>query len=118
MMVSVDNLILAFSIHYVADFLVQTQWQAENKSKNMTALVRHVASYSLCFAPFMYIMPQNGVQFFLANALFHFMTDFITSKASSSAYKEGNMKAFWGVIGFDQLIHHVTIMLLLAGFTK
>jgi ribosomal silencing factor RsfS len=61
---------------------------------------------------------QNGVQFFLVNALLHFITDFFTSKASSSAYKEGNMKAFWGVIGFDQLIHHVTIMLLFVGFAK
>lgn len=31
--------------HFIADFIVQTREQAENKSKNLEALSRHILSY-------------------------------------------------------------------------
>lgn len=39
------------AIHGVADYWVQTDWQAKNKSKNWKALWTHVLTYSLCFVP-------------------------------------------------------------------
>jgi hypothetical protein len=32
-------------VHFVADFVVQTRWQTENKSKDWGALVSHVGTY-------------------------------------------------------------------------
>lgn len=40
-----------FVIHGIADYWVQTDWQAQNKSKNWIALWTHVYTYSLCFIP-------------------------------------------------------------------
>lgn len=40
-----------FVAHGIADYWVQTDWQAQNKSKNPVALWRHVLTYSLTFAP-------------------------------------------------------------------
>ena len=38
-----------FVAHGIADYWVQTDWQAQNKSKNHVALARHVGTYCLTF---------------------------------------------------------------------
>ena len=40
-----------FVAHGIADYWVQTDWQAQNKSKSGNALGRHVTTYSLTFIP-------------------------------------------------------------------
>lgn len=37
------------AVHGVADYWVQTDWQAQNKSKNWRALANHALTYGLCF---------------------------------------------------------------------
>jgi hypothetical protein len=37
--------------HGIADYWLQTDWQAQNKAKNWTALLNHVFSYSIAFIP-------------------------------------------------------------------
>lgn len=115
MMISVGTLCFALATHYVADFIVQTEWQAQNKSSNINALLRHVATYGLCFTPFLFIL-LNGVLFVLSNVLLHFITDFFTSRASTAVHKSGDTRTFFQFIGFDQLIHQVTLVLLLVQF--
>ena len=39
-----DKLLVA---HLVGDWLLQTEWQALNKSKNYRALLSHISTYSL-----------------------------------------------------------------------
>src|SRR5258705_12177595 len=36
--------------HWIADFVMQTHWQATNKSKNNIALSHHVLVYTACLA--------------------------------------------------------------------
>ena len=36
--------------HFIADFLLQTDWQAKNKSSNFEALASHVTVYSFTIA--------------------------------------------------------------------
>jgi hypothetical protein len=43
------------------------------------------------------------------NALAHFLTDWVTSRATSALYKEERYHDFFVVIGFDQLLHYVTL---------
>lgn len=43
-------MICVLFVHFVADFIVQTQWQAVNKSKSLLALSQHVGTYTCCIA--------------------------------------------------------------------
>lgn len=43
--------VMFYVTHGIADYWVQTDWQAQHKSKNPVALWRHVGSYTLTFAP-------------------------------------------------------------------
>lgn len=108
------------TVHWVADFILQTRWQAENKSFNNEALVRHVFNYTLCllFACFV-LWPKLfwlSMGFAALNGVLHFATDFVTSRASSHFYKKEDYYSFFVVIGLDQLIHQVTLAVTLYWF--
>lgn len=105
--------------HFVGDFLLQSDWMAANKSKNVQALVAHVWVYSLIFLWF-------GPTFWLITWLSHFLTDAITSRVTSKLWfvvpaggagsgwftydTSGKRHWFFVVIGLDQLIHMVTLI--------
>jgi hypothetical protein len=105
-----------FFIHYIADFIVQTRWQAENKSSNLWALTKHVLTYTLCFLP---LLPFVDIVPFMAfTGLAHWLTDYCTSRASTAAYKAANMRRFWAIIGGDQLIHIYCLMVAIVLYAK
>jgi len=135
MLVFLDFFMALLVIHWVADFVCQTHWQAFNKSKNIGALLSHVALYTLILSggSALYMMGtdmtwpgyvQDWEKFTAANFILHFMTDFCTSRWSSVLFKK-QMKMIWTdemrtirwddfnphnffvVIGFDQLLHQV-----------
>ena len=90
-------------VHYVADFLVQTHWQATNKSKNNVALFRHVGVYTLFLLPW-------GILFALVNGVLHFVTDYFSSRESSKQFAKGNYKLGFAAVGADQMIHMKTLL--------
>ncbi len=116
------------AIHFVADFLLQSDWMAQNKSRRWDALAAHVAVYSACF--FYY-----GAPFVAMTFLLHFVTDAMTSRITSRlwffdmampvqwpsrrapnspavphyAVGGGNRHWFFVVIGADQLIHFLCL---------
>lgn len=112
------NIIGILTIHFVADFILQTRWQAENKSKNMEALARHVIVYGLCFIIPCIILaamrnpnPDNRPLWAFINTILHFVTDFFTSKLTAKNYNNGKPnKRFWIYIGLDQYIHSITLI--------
>lgn len=91
-------------VHWFADFVLQTDWQAENKSKNNVALTRHVSTYSLCWLPL-------GISFAAVTFVTHWLTDWVTSRINSRLYKAGKIHEFFVSVGFDQVIHYVTLAL-------
>jgi hypothetical protein len=111
------QVLLTFSVlfaHWVADFVLQTHWQASNKSKNWDALTRHVATYSvavtalLCWQfPVVYDIPI----FFVVTFAAHFLTDAVTSRITSKLYAKGDYHNFFVVVGFDQLLHYAQLLL-------
>ncbi len=48
--------ILFFVSHGIADYWIQTDFQARNKAKDLWALSRHVLTYTLCFIPALLIL--------------------------------------------------------------
>lgn len=101
------TLLILLSVHFVADFVLQTDWQAKNKSKNWEALTRHVAVYSLCFVPvaFWYLPVAHAGGFVVLTFTLHFFTDAITSRINSRIWADGRVHAFFVGIGADQLSH-------------
>lgn len=99
--------------HWLADFVCQTHWQASNKSKDNIALGRHVLSYTAILAAFAWVLVPVGIEiwaaFVVVNSILHFATDYVTSRWSSKLYAKQDWHNFFVVIGFDQLIHQVTL---------
>lgn len=114
------SLIVLFTIlivHFIADFIVQTHWQASNKSKDNRALTKHIITYSLCW---LWVCNTYSVVTgnYLMVALFpiitficHWITDYFTSRSNSKLYKEGKIHTFFVSVGFDQLLHYTQLIL-------
>lgn len=118
----VYDLVFLLVIHYIADFLCQTREMATKKSVSIKWLTYHVLTYTLVLAFSMstYMLafktsPSSIITmiwvFTLVNGALHWVTDYLTSKASSYFYKQENMFGFFSIIGLDQLIHGITILL-------
>lgn len=110
-------------MHFIGDFLLQSDWMAVNKSKSTAALGLHCLIYALCFLPW-------GIEFAFWTFVLHVNVDAITSRITSklwflemepitdSPYCKVcanwsfvcNVKPtrhwFFVVIGLDQLIHY------------
>ena len=98
------NILVLIWLHFIGDFILQTDSMAINKSKSNKYLSLHCAIYSM---PFLYF----GWKFALVNGLAHFVTDWFTSRITSKLYNEGKRHWFFVVIGLDQSIHMSTLVL-------
>jgi hypothetical protein len=86
--------------------MLQTENMSMNKSTSNKWLAAHVLTYSVCFVVF------GSWQFVLLNGIIHFCVDWATSRMTKHYYKKGNIHVFFVVVGFDQLLHTITLMLL------
>ena len=115
-MFSLSNFVLLLLVHWLADFALQTQEQANNKWHSSWALLKHVMTYGFCMSVVLF-------QFFPAEfsfstklfgcgllALSHFCIDWVTSKCTHKLYEEKRYHDFFVVIGFDQFLHILTII--------
>ena len=125
------NLIEIFSIiiiHWVADFVLQTDKQAKGKSKNWSDLLSHTFVYTISFATityfvgFFYLMITKGKIPFNINLLWflpitficHTITDYFTSRLNNKLWVKGDVHNFFVSIGFDQVLHYVQLFLTYA----
>lgn len=121
-------------IHYIADFMAQTEEMATGKSKSFIILLKHTGKYTLvfyvCFA--LWCAYQNHIGgmkpedigwdlriflFFPITFVFHTAIDYVTSRITSRKFEKKeyytgipNMGAF-SIIGLDQVIHYATLFL-------
>ena len=102
--------------HFYSDFVFQSHWMASNKSSNNVALTLHVSIYSAFFflASFL-VLPHltlyQSIEFTGITFITHFITDHITSIITNKLWEKKDMHNFFVVIGLDQLIHHVTLII-------
>lgn len=118
-------------IHWVGDFVFQSDWQAKNKSKSNKALLQHITSYTTIWAAFILgcilvalltdpfgttttndlIWTAKWLPFLSITFIAHFITDYFTSRLNSRLWAEGKVHNFFVSIGFDQILHYVQLLL-------
>lgn len=97
-------LIIILVVHWIADFICQTDKMAQNKSTSFKWLSSHVSVYTL-------IMMVFGWKYALTNGVLHLCIDFFTSRATSFLWKKNDRHNFFVVIGLDQLLHTACLIL-------
>lgn len=109
-------------VHWVSDFVLQSQKMALNKSTSNYWLGIHVMVYSLSTIlmwDILFLFLDLSISFlqylsaFVSIFLMHFITDYITSRITSYYYKNNKNHEFFVTIGFDQLLHYFQIFIVL-----
>lgn len=105
--------------HFVGDFILQSDWMALNKSKESYALGVHVVVYTaaLMFMVSMaitvgaltHITAPQYATWLVVNAFAHFVQDAVTSRLNARLWQANERHWFFVAIGFDQLLHYVTL---------
>lgn len=111
-------MILLF-FHWVGDFLTQTDWQANNKSKSWKALLAHTGVYTVTIGIFIKMcevsdlfMPiywYSNLIFMVVLFITHTIIDYKSSRITSKLYEDGNIRNFFNMIGLDQYLHYLAI---------
>lgn len=105
-MISLPATLVLVWLHVIADFVLQSDEMATKKSTSNQWLALHVLVYSACFLPLCFGLGLGtGLAFCAVNYAAHFITDYVTSRMTSSLWKEGRRHAFFVVIGIDQGLH-------------
>ena len=115
-MISLYTIITFMLCHWVFDFFFQTSEMAQGKSKSNNALLSHVQVYTIgltvmAFLNCAYFQYSWSVAlvWIAGNAVAHFFTDYVSSRASSLLYKDENYHDFFVTIGLDQFVHYATL---------
>ena len=95
-----------FWLHFLADFIMQTDEMALNKSHSVKWLSLHALTYGI---PFLLL----GWKYAIINSVLHGVVDFFTSKATSYLWSTGKRHWFFVMIGLDQAIHMTLLILTL-----
>lgn len=104
--------------HFVGDFVFQRHVWAINKSSSNSALSKHVITYTITLALpcVVFLGLSTGILVAAINGLFHWLIDYVTSRQTKRLWKQQQVHNFFVVIGFDQLLHYVVLILTLWYF--
>lgn len=104
--------------HWLGDYLLQTNRMAKLKSERIEWLTFHALAYSfaLTLGALLLLPWKIAIGFIALNAALHWITDFITSRAS--AYFKNNPRIFFPIIGFDQFLHAAALILTYDHFSQ
>lgn len=114
-MITIDLVLAILVIHLMSDFFLQSEWMANNKSKNWWALSLHVLVYSWATALSWVVV---GIDIAPIHHIFgitfgaHFVTDAITSRITSYLYQKQKFRLFFSMIGIDQVLHYTQLFLM------
>ena len=109
-------------IHWIADFVLQTDKQAKGKSKNWSDLLMHTLTYSLVWIGIGLIWMLFDIKnasniagmvlwFFPITFITHTIIDYFTSRLNSKLWAKGQTHNFFVSVGFDQILHYIQLFL-------
>ena len=108
-------------VHWIGDFVLQTNAMAQNKSISNGWLTKHVIVYSMVtnilWLPIIFVMQLklNSFDYFFAMLLIfslHWVTDYITSRLNSKYWRLKKIHEFFVSVGFDQVLHYFQLFLV------
>jgi hypothetical protein len=116
--------------HFLGDYVFQSRLQSLHKGHNLGALLLHVASYAGIMTAAFWVgvvtmqvtMPfllYSAIVFFVAVFATHFVVDFLATRVYNYLWTEHKYKAFFSVVGFEQLLHQYVLLIAtiwLVGF--
>ncbi|MBT2217837.1 DUF3307 domain-containing protein [Virgibacillus dakarensis] len=122
------NFCIAFIVmyvgHRVGDYLLQTDYQAGNKTKSFIARIKHCLTYSLIitFLVLLFFNYKIAIVIFLLTFIEHMIVDtrkpvywwknFLEKKIARRKDFEIENVPLFVIIEIDQTFHHVRILLL------
>ena len=114
-MVNVYVILWLLFVHWFADFVCQPDKWAKNKSKSNAILASHVFLYSVIISVVGVGVLNVGLMpvlwMFILSFVCHFTTDYVTSRITGHLYAKGDIHNFFVVIGIDQFLHAVQLIL-------
>lgn len=125
-MLSLTEIFVILICHWVFDFIMQSHYQATNKSKNNKALFEHVLTYSLAWflVGILYLniniflpldqykeLAIDVIVFTSITFICHFITDYFTSRLNTYLWNKKDVHNFFVSIGGDQLLHYFQLFL-------
>ena len=97
--------------HYLADFILQTNWMARGKERSggwTRPLAAHVAVHAALTLPICLVAEPRLWWLALVDLLVHFATDRGKTLLSHWGGWKPDQVQFWWLLGLDQLIHQIT----------
>jgi len=115
---------ILLTFHYVADFILQTDMQAKMKSSDNRFLGVHCFVYAMTVTlgfimlKISGMLPQDYNIPAVSSVLIasHFTIDYVTSRINKKLYISGRHHEFFVVVGLDQLLHSLILLILLVSF--
>lgn len=114
---NIYEIISIIAIHWMADFVFQTDEMAKGKSKKWKWLLLHTSTYSMVWliVGVIYIdsfsQAMLAMQFVLITFIAHTITDYFTSRLNSKLWAKGDVHNFFVSVGFDQVLHYVQLFI-------
>lgn len=106
--------------HFIADFLLQSEKMALNKSKSFKWLNIHAIVYGafMILIGMLTIGLERGLVFGLVNWVAHLFVDYWTSKGTAILWQKKEVHWFFCLVGFDQAIHLTVLVASMAYLMK
>lgn len=106
-MTVIQLIIFLMFLHFLGDFVFQSDEMAKKKGASLGWLSIHVITYSLVLwiGTVLFGNFWGAFIFTVINGLAHFVVDFFTSKFNALMWKKGLVHWFFVGIGFDQFLH-------------
>lgn len=106
--------------HWVADFVTQSDYVACNKSKKIDILLEHAGIYTLVMLPACVLVLVNKSSNYSLSVpitvcvlfLTHAVQDYFTSRLTSRLFAAQRRHDFFVVIGLDQALHYLVLLLI------
>lgn len=133
---SIQIVIYILFVHWLADFVAQTDKEAKGKSKELKYLLSHTIPYSISWLPaFMFyqifidiinfpnlqpnfLTTHQVMDFIMITFFCHTITDYFTSRLNAKLWEQGKVHNFFVSVGFDQFLHFAQLLITFHLLTK
>ncbi|GJE43316.1 DUF3307 domain-containing protein [Methylobacterium soli] len=105
--------------HYLADFVLQTDWMARGKERAqgwLVPLIAHAACHAALTLGVALVVAPRLWWLALVDFAIHFSIDRVKSVVARKGRWTQADAQFWWLLGFDQMLHGLTDIGLVAGF--